>query len=109
MNRRIFMGSFAALGVAGTSRAETVKKYAMQNQFALSEISISDLQDQMVKGRTTSRRLVEKYSQRIADLDRRGPRLNHVLEINPDARKIAERLDEERRTGHVRGPLHGIP
>lgn len=53
--------------------------------------------------------LVEGSLRRIADLDRRGPALRHILETNPDATAIARQLDVERRAGHVRGPLHGIP
>ena len=63
----------------------------------------------MAAGRYTSRRLVDLYSERIAALDRTGPTLRAVIELNPDARAIADRLDAERRAGRVRGPLHGIP
>ena len=57
----------------------------------------------------TSRELVDKYLARIDAIDRRGPKLNSVIEVNPDAERIARDLDRERRDGHVRGPLHGIP
>ena len=63
----------------------------------------------MAAGRYTSRRLVDLYLERIAALDRTGPTLRAVIELNPDARAIADRLDAERRAGRVRGPLHGIP
>jgi len=63
----------------------------------------------MREGRYTARAITELYIRRIEALDRRGPELRHVLEINPDALEIAERLDAERRAGRVRGPLHGIP
>jgi amidase len=63
----------------------------------------------MAAGRYTSRRLVELYTQRIDAIDRRGPALRSVIELNPDARAIADALDMERRAGRVRGPLHGIP
>src|SRR5262249_13677273 len=53
--------------------------------------------------------LVDRYLARIEALDRRGPALRSVIEVNPDARAIAERLDEERRAGKRRGPLHGVP
>jgi len=52
---------------------------------------------------------VDQYAARIAALDQRGPRLGHVLQVNPEARAIAEEMDAERRSGRVRGPLHGIP
>lgn len=60
-------------------------------------------------GRWTSRSIVATYLDAIAQFDRRGPTINSVLEINPDALAIAEALDEERRTRGLRGPLHGIP
>ena len=63
----------------------------------------------MAAGRYTSRRLVDLYSERIRALDRTGPTLRAVIELNPDAAAIADRLDAERRAGRVRGPLHGIP
>ena len=77
--------------------------------FELDEATISSLQDSMAAGRYTSRRLVDLYLERIAALDRTGPTLRAVIELNPDARAIADRLDAERRAGRVRGPLHGIP
>jgi len=73
------------------------------------EQSISELQASMRSGRLSSLSLVEVYLQRIRFLDQRGPTVNSVIEVNPDARAIAQALDRERRAGHVRGPLHGIP
>ncbi len=63
----------------------------------------------MESGRETSRSLVDQYLSRIAAVDRSGPSLHSVLEINPEAQAIADRLDAERKAGRVRGPLHGIP
>jgi amidase len=77
--------------------------------FDLEEVTTAELQQRMSSGRETSRSLVEKYLARIEQLDRGGPALRSVLEINPDARSIADALDAERRAGHMRGPLHGIP
>ncbi|MEN3340060.1 MAG: amidase [Acidobacteriota bacterium] len=77
--------------------------------FELEEATIASLQDAMAAGRYTSRRLVELYTERIQAIDRAGPALHAVIEMNPDAAAIADRLDAERRGGHVRGPLHGIP
>lgn len=73
------------------------------------EATIADLQAAMTDGRVTAERLVELYLERIEDLDRQGPKLNSILEINPEAIAIARSLDEERATRGVRGPLHGIP
>ncbi len=75
----------------------------------LDRLGIARLQAMMASGKLTARDLVEQYLARIEALDRSGPRLNAILEINPDARGIAAALDRERRAGQVRGPLHGIP
>jgi len=63
----------------------------------------------MQDGRLTSVRLTERFLERVEAYDRSGPRLNAVLEVNPQAREIAEALDRERASGGIRGPLHGIP
>jgi amidase len=71
--------------------------------------SVRDLQTAMNTGKITARALVDFYLERIEKLDRNGPKLNSVLEVNPDARKIADRLDAERAKKGSRGPLHGVP
>jgi len=71
--------------------------------------TIAELQSAMQAGRLTSARLTERFLQRVATYDRSGPRLNAVLEVNPQAGEIAESLDRERASGGIRGPLHGIP
>src|SRR3989442_11351103 len=63
----------------------------------------------MQDGRLTSLRLTDAFLQRVTTYDRSGPRLNAVLEVNPQAGEIAEALDRERASGRIRGPLHGIP
>jgi amidase len=75
----------------------------------LEEATIADLQAQMAAGSLTARRLAEMYIARIETLDRSGPMLRSVLEVNPDALAIADELDAERSTSGPRGPLHGIP
>jgi amidase len=75
----------------------------------MEEYSIPELQQKMATGELTARKLAEMYLGRIVAIDQGGPRLNSVIELNPDALAIAERLDRERREGRVRGPLHGIP
>src|SRR5690349_10888465 len=77
--------------------------------FPLEELTIRDLQEAMSSGRFTSRQLVEQYLRRVDQVDRGGPLLRSISDINPDARRIADDLDAERRRGRVRGPLHGIP
>ena len=77
--------------------------------FELDEIPITELQRHLKSGKYTSQELVKKYTDRIEDIDRKGPRINSVIELNPDALEIAESLDRERRQRGTRGPLHGIP
>lgn len=79
------------------------------NTIVVEEATIADLQAGMSAGRFSARELVEAYMRRIGDLDRKGPALRSVLEINPDAIAIATALDDERRVKGARGPLHGIP
>jgi amidase len=71
--------------------------------------TISELHDLLESGELSSTRLVEMYLRRIDDIDRHGPQLKSILETNPDALDMADQMDNERTTGHVRGPLHGIP
>ena len=77
--------------------------------FALHEATIDDLQGRMGKGTETARSLTQKYLDRIEALNTKGPMLRAVIEVNPDALSIADALDQERKAGKVRGPLHGIP
>ena len=63
----------------------------------------------MKSGKYTSRSITEKYLTRIQDIDKQGPVVNSLIEVNPDALEIAESLDRERREKSERGPLHGIP
>jgi len=77
--------------------------------FEFDEITIADLQGGMQSGKYTARAIAEKYLARIDQIDKRGPALNSVIEINPDALSIAEALDKERKEKGLRGPLHGIP
>lgn len=78
-------------------------------EFALKEATIDQLQQIMVSGEATSRSITEQYLQWIKEVDKQGPALHAVIELNPDALSIADKLDKERKAGKVRGPLHGIP
>lgn len=82
---------------------------ASASGFVIEEATVEQLQAEMTAGRMTSRQLVDHYLLRIEALDRHGPRLNSVIEVNPDARAIADSLDAERAAQKIRGPLHGIP
>lgn len=75
----------------------------------LEEYGISELQDRLISGEMTSVGVCNAFLERIAAVDRAGPTLRSVIELNPDAMAIAAALDAERRQGTVRGPLHGVP
>lgn len=116
MKRRTFLHSSAATcalalvtPVSGEPRSAKIEPPQPPADFELDELSITDLQRHMASGKYSTRSLVEKYVDRISDIDKDGPRLNSVIELNPDADSIATKLDQERKDGRVRGPLHGIP
>jgi len=75
----------------------------------LEEWTISDLQEKMTSGELTATQLAELYMQRIESVDKSGARLNSIIEINPEALRIAAAMDEERAAGKIRGRLHGVP
>jgi amidase len=95
----------AALCAATAGRAQTPPL----PRFDLDELTIADLQQRMQAGQETARSIAEKYLARIDAIDRKGPALHSLIELNPDALSIADGLDAERKSGRVRGPLHGIP
>ena len=118
LDRREFLQVGAAAAVVASPVAATLvtarPASAATERWAhpgrdIEEATIAQLQADMAAGRLTARTLVGRYLDRIRQIDRRGPRLNSVIEINPEAESIARALDRERRRGHVRGPLHGIP
>ncbi len=75
----------------------------------LDERTVAELQAMMTSGKTTSRRLVQQYIKRINQVDRVAGGVNSVIELNPDVLSLAAESDRERKSGKVRGPLHGIP
>lgn len=121
MQRRNFLksGSLAAvsLGVLTSSSCSIIVEESKQQDqqtklpgdFELNEISIQLLQASMVDKSRSARSIAEQYLNRIAAVDKKGPQLNAVIELNPDALAIADAMDKERAAGKVRGPLHGIP
>ncbi len=114
MKRRTFFkttalsGSVVALGGASACVPQKPEESAKPDftVFDLNEITIGELQQKMESGVLTAVQVCEKYLERIKRVD---PVLKSVIELNPDAVVIARQLDEERKTGKVRGPLHGIP
>src|SRR5438477_6787043 len=104
----VMMGSGALIGrkaMAATRAAATAGRPGI----SVVEASVADLQQAMESGTLTSRALVRLYLARIRAIDKSGPKLNSILELNPDAPGIAADLDRERKTKGPRGPLHGIP
>lgn len=77
--------------------------------FELEGVGIAELRDRMAAGELTALGIASLYTERIEALDRSGPTLRHLLELNPDALGIARERDREREAGNPRGPLHGIP
>ena len=100
------LGAFAsAIGsgpVIGATSAQT-------RGFTIVEASVADLQAAMQSGKINAQKLVKLYLARIRALDKAGPRINSIIELNPDALPIAKALDAERKAKGPRGPLHGIP
>ena len=78
-------------------------------RFEHEEATLDSLAARMASGETTAVALLKAYLDRIERIDRAGPALRAVIELNPDAMAIAEERDRERKAGRVRGPLHGIP
>jgi amidase len=108
--------AYPALGAARVADTVPAPGPGVQNleqnfkkDFELDEITIDDLQKAFQSGQYSSRSLSEKYLARVAEIDKAGPRVNAVIELNPDALQIADALDQERRSKGPRGPLHGIP
>ena len=118
MKRRDFlqtsaMGCALALGYPGSIVADSMpperNNWRPPDSFELEELTISELQQGLTRGKFTAKSLVKKYLDRIDEIDKKGPAVNSVIEINPDAEAIADALDRERKARGSRGPLHGIP
>ncbi len=107
-NRRDFLHLGLAAGTVALARPLSAKGPS-KGAKGLEEVSLADLQTGLAAGTWTSKALVTAYLARIHALDQAGPKLHSVIEVNPDALTIAAALDTERKAGHVRGPLHGIP
>ncbi|HLT75114.1 MAG TPA: amidase family protein, partial [Ohtaekwangia sp.] len=110
--QRTGLASLALLpGVSGLQSCQPKQKTETESEkeFLLAEATIDELQKKMEAGELTSRQITQHYLDRIREIDRGGPMLNSVIEINPDALAIAEERDHERKENKVRGPLHGIP
>jgi amidase len=93
------------------NRRDLVKSAALAAVAASAATTPIDLEEMTIEGagRVSSKSLVEAYLARIDAIDRHGPAINAVIEINPDALKIASELDRERKAKGPRSPLHGVP
>ena len=110
MDRRDFVRlGLAAGAVAGVAHTEAALAAAAPAAGSILDAGVLEQQARMEAGKLTSQALVSQYLARIAAIDKAGPRLNSVIELNPDALKIAAEMDRERKAGKLRGPLHGIP
>lgn len=120
MNRRNFIKRSSVVSLSTASLAvaacNTSQKTHAENDaetfsdaFELNELTIGDLQKKMQSGQSSSAAITQLYLDRIEAIDKNGPNLNAVIEINPDALTMAKAMDEERKAGKNRGPLHGIP
>jgi amidase len=106
MNRREFL-QLAALGTAqaliSPAFAEPAKSTGASSpafrikRFQWEEATITDLQAAMASGKENATSLTRAYLRRIEEVDQRGPALNAILELNPDALAIARALDRERK------------
>jgi amidase len=101
------LSASAALLPALASAREPAPSTPEIKPFELDETTIADLQSAMASGKLTARSITEKYLARIEEIDKQGPTINSVIEINPEALAIADALDKEH--NRPRGPLHGIP
>src|SRR5882672_4421533 len=110
LSRRQLVGAGLGATLLPAAAAAATKARAMPaSTDDIEERSLADLSAAMAAGRTSAARLVAAYTRRIERLDRAGPKLSSVIELNPDAPAIAKALDAERRTKGPRSPLHGLP
>jgi amidase len=115
LNRRKFLRTGLLGGLAAVAAPKLIRASRgpwaepADTLFQLEELTVADFQAGVKSGKYTARRVAEMYLKRIEEVDRRGPALNSVIEVNPEALSIADALDRERKQGRVRGPLHGVP
>ncbi|MGB9990873.1 amidase [Pseudoduganella rhizocola] len=110
MDRRDFVRmGLAAGGVASLARASAATPPAKVGPGNILDAGVAEQQEWMAANKLTSHSLTSQYLHRIKSIDKSGPRINSIIEINPEALKIAREMDRERMARKVRGPLHGIP
>jgi amidase len=110
LKRRNFIRGASVVGLAFAGDVSVASTVNVDfDTFNLNEVTIDGLQQRMKNGSLTARKITEMYLKRIKEIDKAGPKLNAIIELNPDALAIADKLDAERKSGKIRGPLHGIP
>jgi amidase len=122
MKRRDFIASSSLAAASLTSalaiscntttspaKEEEKKPNNTEDNFTLNEITVAELQNKVQKGEYTYEQITDMYLQRIDELDKKGPAINAIIELNPDAKIFAKEMDRERKNGKIRSPLHGIP
>jgi amidase len=109
MKKRLIITVLFAVILLACSTSQREAKDAKGDSFKLLEFDISHIQEGYQDGTYSIREVVQLYLDRIEELDKKGPELNSIIQVNPDAIRIAEELDREMRAGKKRGPLHGIP
>ncbi|MBN2410287.1 amidase [candidate division KSB1 bacterium] len=108
--RSTALGSAFALSCSGLLNCDKQESVSRkQTDITLEEVDIAGLRRGMESGQISAVSLVEMYLSRIREIDKSGPAINSVIELNPDAMEIAAALDAERRDHKIRGTLHGIP
>jgi amidase len=108
-SRRGFLAAGVSAGLLAPALAPPAAGGREEDSFDLNELTITDLHEGIKAGKYTARTLAEKYLARIDAIDRKGPTLRSVIEVNPDALALADELDREHKAKGLRGPLHGIP
>jgi len=113
VNRREFlktgMAGGAAIWASSATAAPIFRPFWHHHSFEWEEATVGQLRAAMMSGRLTALAITRHYLRRIHELDQRGPKINSVIELNPEAIPMAEALDVERKARRLRGPLHGIP
>ncbi len=105
----LYLCSIIPSACKNVTPSSTQTELAYQDEFELNEITIQQLQDMLSRGEYTSEQITGMYLKRIENIDKNGPAINAVIELNPEVIAIARSLDIERQLGKIRSPLHGIP
>ena len=113
MKRREFLTTASSAlvlpTIAASATSAVTRRAAKESTIVVEELTLAQIAAGFGDGRFSSRQLTRAYLDRIERLDRSGPMLRAVIETNPQALAASASLDQERRAGKIRGPLHGVP